>query len=67
MPSYDPDITGMQGAVQILRSDINELEKEFESWSGDNRQTGRDLRSKAARIVLSAQRLKVFVKENTIP
>jgi hypothetical protein len=59
------NINPMRSQVELLRSDISELELHFENWDSRSTSGGRRLRSIAGRIILSARRLEKLVKENT--
>lgn len=61
----EPGIDAIRNQVELLRSDVAELESHFASWDSQSTKGGRRLRSIVQRIVLSSKRLQVLVKENT--
>lgn len=55
----------LRKGVERLREAISELEGHFSSWSSENAQDGRKLRSLAKRISLAAKNVEQLVSENT--
>ncbi len=57
--------TALTKEVETLRSEVSELERHFPNWDSGSAAGGRDLRSLAKRISLTAKRLEASVSENT--
>jgi len=54
-------------AVKTLKEDVEELEQYFEHWDFQSTSGGKKIMSIAKRIVNSAKRVPILVKENTYP
>jgi hypothetical protein len=59
------DLGPMKEETARLKQEIGELESHFDGWKGEHLPDGKKLRAIADRIVLSAKRVEVFVRENT--
>jgi hypothetical protein len=55
----------IKDAIRHLRADIDELEGHLPRWISENTDGTKRYRPLAKRIILSAQRLRELVKENT--
>lgn len=61
----EPNLAAIQDQISRLMDDIEEVRNAIPNWNARNNEVGRQLRSIAGRIVLSAKRLEALVKENT--
>jgi len=59
------NIDTIKESVEILKKDVEELELNFDRWDFESTAGGKQLRSIAERILLSAKRVKNLVKDNT--
>ncbi|OQY00598.1 MAG: hypothetical protein B6I26_07185 [Desulfobacteraceae bacterium 4572_130] len=59
------NIDAVKESIETLKKDIKELESKFDNWDSKSTAGGKPLRSITGRILLSAQRVKNLVKDNT--
>ncbi len=59
------DKSKLKDAIELLSTDLNELESCLSNWDSESLSASRKYRSIAKRIVLSAQRLRELVTEYT--
>lgn len=65
MALKDEDRHKIKGAIEQLRADINDLESEVPKWENENTSGTKKYRPIAERIMASAKRLSMLVREHT--
>jgi hypothetical protein len=65
MPLTEQERTKLQGAINQLRADINDLEVEIPRWDNQNISGTKRYRPIAEQITESAKRLAALVKQHT--
>ncbi len=65
MRQQSPGVEKIRQAIELMRADLNDLERHLPAWDSGSTAGAKIYRPIAKRIVSSAQRLKELVFENT--